>query len=288
MHTLRGWDVLCPGLSRAIIAVSLVSCVRPNVKFAAGLSGPQGEGPQDLWPTPALTLWDAETERLSEPLAAHVRRLAVKALNLSRGSNDLVLDWKSASTQFLQDCIGSRGGSVAVAAQVVHHFIKESLQRYLRMSLGGKVSGVADAVVKQSWVSLTSSAQVGQAPHVHARSSLSGTYYVSCGIGVGAFGPALCSTSLEDPRAPAAGSDMPPILRKRLGFGVKQAFDLRPGSILIFPSWLVHEASPSQHAEGDRIAISFTADVRHSSSGGKASNSRTLEDPSMRDLDDEL
>merc|ERR1712228_454908 len=91
--------------------------------------------------------------------------------------------------------------------------------------------------------------------HVHAQSGLSGTFYVACGD------ENVCSIALEDPRAPAAGADMPEIVRKRLGFGVAHTVDLDNGSLIVFPSWLVHSASPRLTSGGERIGISFNADV---------------------------
>lgn len=231
---------------------------------------PQGLGPQSLWRTPALTWWNAKSAQVKKHLVAHARSLKARHTPGRAGSLTPSTTWRSQGDRFLSQCMVA-GERVAAAARALQAFLEESMLQYLRRALG-RNSGVVSTLaitIEGSWASISGQG-TRQPPHVHSMMGLSGTYYLDCGTNGSAAGngPALCAVTLEDPRPPAATSDMPELLREKLGFGTSKTFRLMPGSVLVHPSWLVHAAAPSQGV-GERIAISFTANVaaRHLPAG---------------------
>lgn len=251
----------------------VVAGVTALVVDAVGPSKPSGHGPQALWPTPILEFWDPRPERAGSILAEHVRDLASK---VSGGQTPP--EWRSPDTQFLQGSAAgvtnSIGGheNVEKMKSIVRRFVEASLRRYLREALNGsRVTGLVDVGIEKSWATL-SSRWAHEAPHVQAQTSLIGTFFAACG---GGGAGSTCETRLEDPRPPAATSDMPQILRERLGFGEAHTFKLRPGSVLIHPAWIVHANVPDAH--GERVAVPFTAYVRHSSGSNDRNKGLTVE-----------
>ncbi|HEV2567665.1 TIGR02466 family protein [Sphingomonas sp.] len=85
--------------------------------------------------------------------------------------------------------------------------------------------------------------------HIHPHSVVSGTVYVETPLGGGAI-------RFEDPRlpllmaAPPRAEDAPDPLRSFV------TVEPRPGTILLWESWLRHEVLPST-AKAERISISF-------------------------------
>jgi uncharacterized protein (TIGR02466 family) len=85
--------------------------------------------------------------------------------------------------------------------------------------------------------------------HIHPHSIISGTAYVAVPSGSGPL-------KLEDPRlammmaAPTRRSDAPEELQNFVYIGP------RPGTILLWESWLRHEVMPGR-GRGERISISF-------------------------------
>lgn len=85
--------------------------------------------------------------------------------------------------------------------------------------------------------------------HIHPHSVISGTYYVSIPKGASAL-------KFEDPRL---GLMMAAPLKKPGAPRDAQPFvylDPKPGSLVLFESWLRHEVPPNA-ARNDRISISF-------------------------------
>jgi uncharacterized protein (TIGR02466 family) len=85
--------------------------------------------------------------------------------------------------------------------------------------------------------------------HIHPHSVISGTYYVSVPKGSSAL-------KLEDPRLGlmmAAPAKKPKAPREAQPFVY---LDPKPGTLILFESWLRHEVPPNQ-AHQDRISISF-------------------------------
>lgn len=85
--------------------------------------------------------------------------------------------------------------------------------------------------------------------HIHPRSAVSGTYYVSVPEGSGAI-------RFEDPRLPFM---MAAPTRKRKARPENRLFatvEPRPGTLLLWESWLRHEV-PANGADAERISVSF-------------------------------
>jgi len=189
--------------------------------------------------------------------------------------------WRSPGKRFLGQC-ADVGGQLAAAARMVRSFLEEAVLAYLRRALI-RNPGLADSLVvaiEDSWA-VVSGQDARQAPHVHSLTGLAGIYYLDCGLG-------RCAVALEDPRTPAATADLPGVLRRRVGFGERETFRLRTGSVLVHPSWLVHAAEPAPGV-GERVAVSFTASVatRRPADGGGALRARGIQAGSA-EANDEL
>ena len=85
--------------------------------------------------------------------------------------------------------------------------------------------------------------------HIHPNSVISGTYYVSTPPGASAL-------KIEDPRLPLMMAAPPVRPRARLDNRRHVAIEPRPGTLLLWESWLRHEV-PRNGAETARISISF-------------------------------
>ncbi|MBX9617599.1 MAG: hypothetical protein K2X10_00495 [Hyphomicrobiales bacterium] len=87
------------------------------------------------------------------------------------------------------------------------------------------------------------------AGHLHPHSVVSGTFYVTSPEGAGAI-------RFEDPRLPAMMAAPP--RRKKAGTDMQSFIERepRPGSLLLWESWLRHEVRPNR-ASAERISISF-------------------------------
>ena len=101
------------------------------------------------------------------------------------------------------------------------------------------------------WVSVMSR-HAAHSLHLHPLSVLSGTYYLAT--------PRGCSRlRFEDPRldktmgAPPKRSDCRPENRQQV------VYDVEPGKLILFESWLRHEVAPNP-TRGDRVAVSFNYD----------------------------
>eukprot|EP00445_Apocalathium_hangoei_P029341 CAMPEP_0203915932 /NCGR_PEP_ID=MMETSP0359-20131031/56651_1 /ASSEMBLY_ACC=CAM_ASM_000338 /TAXON_ID=268821 /ORGANISM="Scrippsiella Hangoei, Strain SHTV-5" /LENGTH=318 /DNA_ID=CAMNT_0050842523 /DNA_START=9 /DNA_END=965 /DNA_ORIENTATION=- len=267
-----------------VFALSLFLLCEP---FGAAASSsapslPQGLGPQTLWPTPALVGHVEGGEELNSPLAAYVRSLAdaaavssaAKVHDHSRASNGR--RWRSEGDSFLGDAART-GGAVGKAARRLALRLRELGQRYFREALrDSSVAAQVDVLLNTSWASLVEPGApsgggdiaAGWLPHVHATAGLTGTYYVACGSAgeqrhSASVPPTHCGLNLEDPRPPAALSELPEAVRLRLGFGAARRFELAAGAAVLHPAWLVHAAQPFDgDGDGERIAISFTVNAR--------------------------
>ncbi len=85
--------------------------------------------------------------------------------------------------------------------------------------------------------------------HIHPHSVISGTYYVTVPRGSAAI-------KFEDPRLPLM---MAAPMRRERARGENRNFvslEPRPGTLLLWESWLRHEVPPNR-ARGKRISISF-------------------------------
>jgi uncharacterized protein (TIGR02466 family) len=85
--------------------------------------------------------------------------------------------------------------------------------------------------------------------HIHPHSVVSGTYYVEAPEGSGAI-------RFEDPRLPLFMAAPPRKSRARRGNRTFVRFQPKPGTLLLWESWLRHEVEPGTTA-ADRISVSF-------------------------------
>jgi uncharacterized protein (TIGR02466 family) len=88
--------------------------------------------------------------------------------------------------------------------------------------------------------------------HIHPLSVISGTYYVS----VPAGSPAI---KFEDPRLPQLMHSPPRKTRARAENRSFVEVPARPGTLVLFESWLRHEV-PLHTGRAPRVSISFNYD----------------------------
>jgi uncharacterized protein (TIGR02466 family) len=84
--------------------------------------------------------------------------------------------------------------------------------------------------------------------HTHPNNYLSGVYYVETPEGEGRI-------VFDDPR-PQAFVMMPPVTQFTKFTGNNVNFEVKPGRLVLFPSWLQHSV-PTNKSAGDRITIAF-------------------------------
>lgn len=90
--------------------------------------------------------------------------------------------------------------------------------------------------------------------HIHPHAVISGTYYVCMPEGASAI-------RFEDPRLPLMMAAPPRRARARADNRAFVYVAPKPGMVLLWESWLRHEAPPSG-ADEDRISISFNYALR--------------------------
>lgn len=86
--------------------------------------------------------------------------------------------------------------------------------------------------------------------HTHPNNFLSGVYYVQIPTGAD-------SIEFTDPR-PAAVACMPPAKQLNRFNGNRMSVQVKPGRIVLFPSWLSHNV-PVNRTEQERVSIAFNA-----------------------------
>jgi uncharacterized protein (TIGR02466 family) len=120
----------------------------------------------------------------------------------------------------------------------VRHFAKT-----LDYELDGK-RFVLDSI----WINVMDQGAV-HAAHIHPHAVISGTYYVSVPKGAAAI-------RFEDPRLPMMMAAPPKKQRAALGNQTFVSVTPKPGTILLWESFLRHDVPPNS-ARGKRISISF-------------------------------
>lgn len=90
--------------------------------------------------------------------------------------------------------------------------------------------------------------------HIHPGHHWSGVYYVTMGEPYAGF-PDNGVIEFLDPRGAAAAAPIP-----GFPFGGKMRYDPRPGTMILFPSWLQHAVHPFRGA-GARISIAFNVHI---------------------------
>ncbi|CAJ1358788.1 unnamed protein product [Effrenium voratum] len=260
---------------------------RSLLAFAGSV--PQGLGPQQLWPTPALLVLPPKLEagkvsRWHVVLAGHIRHLARHAPLES---------WRSEGEDFLQQCAAA-GGEVAVAASKLKSLLEEAALQYLQTALDERSPQLLSRLhtsIAASWA--RSGPRSWLVPHVHAKVALAGSFYLDCGgplqalrlqRGADADGteddPAeLCGVYLQDPRTPAGMAEVLESLRQKLGWGEAHHVRVRSGSLLLYPAWLQHAGLPpslnSSSKEEAVSSVSFTVVVQLRESAERSPGQRS-------------
>mmetsp|Transcript_78587 Transcript_78587/g.139452 ORF Transcript_78587/g.139452 Transcript_78587/m.139452 type:complete len:288 (+) Transcript_78587:156-1019(+) len=226
-----------------------------------GISGRDGEGLHSLWGTPIMALIDMEAAKANVPLAAYARSLAaVEPPEIRSNRNG---GWQSRNKAFLDPMAHPAKSGVRKHVKRLRARILASLRQYLetQLRLGeGNASSPLDFEVSidASWCNVNPPGAIN-GPHVHPFSAVSGAYYIDCGRNASMELP--CAISLMDPRPSSAMASLPAPVRDALDFGIDWDLKLWPGTVLIFPSWLMHWVPPNT-APRQRITISFNAGVK--------------------------
>jgi uncharacterized protein (TIGR02466 family) len=98
------------------------------------------------------------------------------------------------------------------------------------------------------WINVMASGGV-HAGHIHPHSAISGTYYVDLPKGASPI-------RFEDPRLPLTMSAPPKKASARLCNRPFVTLEPKPGTLLLWESWLRHEVLQNQ-SRGNRISVSF-------------------------------
>lgn len=254
------WVTMCGGRSFEALATFCAVAVIPWVS-AQGVSGRDGEGLHWLWGTPILALIDMEVAKANAPLAAYARSLAaIEPPEIRSNRNG---GWQSRNKAFLDPMAHPAKSGVRKHVKRLRAHILASLRQYLEAQLQpghGNASSVLDFEVSidASWCNVNPPGAIN-GPHVHPFSAVSGAYYIDCGRNASMELP--CAISLMDPRPSSAMASLPAPVRDAMDFGIDWDLKLWPGTVLIFPSWLMHWVPPNT-APRQRITISFNAGVK--------------------------
>jgi uncharacterized protein (TIGR02466 family) len=115
--------------------------------------------------------------------------------------------------------------------------------RALQFDLSGRRLAMTDC-----WVNIMGS-HAAHGSHLHPLATVSGTYYVAVPAGA----PGL---KFEDPRLERFMAAPPRLRRARRDNQPWVMIEARPGTLLLFESWLRHEVAP-QVRTGERVSVSF-------------------------------
>lgn len=106
-----------------------------------------------------------------------------------------------------------------------------------------------DFAITGCWANFNPTGGLNSA-HTHPNNFLSGVYYVQIPTGAD-------SIEFTDPR-PAAVACMPPAKQLNRFNGNRMSVQVKPGRIVLFPSWLSHNV-PVNRTEQERVSIAFNA-----------------------------
>lgn len=130
----------------------------------------------------------------------------------------------------------------------------ELLERILDTAVRRPYKLADDALVEiESMWANVNSRSASNAPHVHADSHWSATYYVKTPQGCG-------DIWFYDPRPGASMLEYPTSEQGEITASEMQ-FPVSAGSLLIFPSYLLHSVEPNMSGE-ERVSIAFNAKAK--------------------------
>ena len=147
--------------------------------------------------------------------------------------------------------------------QQLTQFCLQTLGYVISQMNGYTAEDMADLrIFHHSWYHLTRKGGY-TAQHNHPMASWSGVYCVDPGD-ILSERPNNGSLRFMESRSTASMYLDPGNAQLRAPFGFGDlAFDLKPGQLLLFPSYLLHEVAP-YHGERERITVAFNAWVRYS------------------------
>jgi uncharacterized protein (TIGR02466 family) len=185
--------------------------------------------PLRLFPT---LVWRVE---LADNVRARVNASVLKAVEELRGSLPPLKrgeGWQSRQNLHLRAPFSELVGCIdAEAAEVVH---------FLRIG--------RDALcITACWVNVLAPTRTHPA-HSHPNNFLSGVYYVKTHSGAE-------TVNFHDPR-PQTGIICPPVTELTADNADQVVVNVRDGTLLLFPAWLVHSVDANRSAE-QRISVSF-------------------------------
>lgn len=133
--------------------------------------------------------------------------------------------------------------------------LKQNFEAAVRNMMAAIAGGKPFDIVMElnSWANVSRHGSYHQ-PHSHARNHWSGVYYVDAGHPDPKW-PKSGQIELQDPRerAEMAATPLNP-------FGRTVAVPAQAGTMVVFPSWLIHWVNP-YYGEGERISIAFNARI---------------------------
>lgn len=201
-----------------------------------------------LFPTPLVTAKLAAHETLNATLAPVIlaRRGADCGVTISN-----VDGWHSA--EFLP-WSGSAGNAVIHAARQI-------VDRMTLMELGDELVKAQVTWRVAAWANVSIGGH-GNRPHGHPGAFWSGIYWVDDG-GVGADPAVGGVLEFADPRSVMPAMHAPHLrvaVKDCLSAGRGEVVTPQAGSMLLFPSWLIHSVSPYR-GDRPRISIAFNFSI---------------------------
>eukprot|EP00929_Paragymnodinium_shiwhaense_P102349 TRINITY_DN6555_c1_g1_i3.p1 TRINITY_DN6555_c1_g1~~TRINITY_DN6555_c1_g1_i3.p1 ORF type:complete len:277 (+),score=45.46 TRINITY_DN6555_c1_g1_i3:81-833(+) len=228
----------------------------------AGAPTSPADGLQQLWGTPILAMpIDAKTFQSLPRLEKHMRHLADTESPEVRSNRNGA--WQSRNKKFLVPGSHPSDSGLRKDIKRLRRAIDAALRTYLVENLGGEGY---EAEIEASWANVNPTGGIN-GPHVHPFSAISGAFYIACGGNASSVPPTPCAISLMDPRPSSALANLPSEVRNGLDFGIDWDLSIWPGTVLLFPSWLMHWVPPNA-APGLRMTISFNAGVKQKSAVG--------------------
>ena len=182
--------------------------------------------PTMIW---ATQLKPEVAERINRTLAGLIGEARVNSPTIATGGK-----WQ---TDQRLHTIPALGEFNAVVLGLCRHILKADKIRYQDLCITG------------CWANIGPPGS-GHRPHAHPNNYISGVYYVSAP-------PGGNTINFFDPR-PQASVMVPPSEGPAPSRSVSQqmTLDVRPGSLIMFPSWLYHSVDENRGRE-ERISIAF-------------------------------
>lgn len=185
--------------------------------------------PLRMFPT---FVWRVE---LADNVRARVNASVLKAVKELRGSLPPLKrgeGWQSRQNLHQWATLSELVGCIDAAAAEVLHFLR---------------IGRDALCITACWVNVLARTRT-HPPHSHPNNFLSGVYYVKTQSGAE-------TVNFHDPRA-QTGIIRPPVTELTADNADQVVVNVRDGTLLLFPAWLVHSVDANRSAE-QRISVSF-------------------------------